>query len=238
MPDGTDTDYPADSYDEAYYQALAAEADRNAASHRWRLRWLDEMLDVRPGERVVDLGSGTGQIARHLARRGAVVEAVDRSPQAVAFCRHRWADLKNVRFHVADATRCDHLESAAFDKATCCDLIEHVHDDVMIGVFREARRLLKPDGELYVYSPNAGHWIERLKARNCLLKQPVGHIRVRGAAEVAAALTDCGFEIARSARPTSMLPVVRRLEWVWLRLPISPDLAMYRVCLLARKPAG
>ena len=236
MPDKTEGDYPHEAYDEAYYQGLVAEADRHAASHRWRMRWLDEMLKVSPGDRVVDLGAGAGQIAGHLAQRGAMVEAVDLSPAAVALCRRRWRGHGQVNFRVCDATNCSHLGSSAFDKATCCDLIEHVHDNVMFGVFREAHRLLKPAGELYVYSPNGHHWIELLKARNFILKQPVGHIRVRPIVEVVRALKDCGFEIARLARPPSMLPVLRWVERVWSWLPLFPELAIYRVCLLARKP--
>lgn len=230
-------EFPYDSYDEAYYETILAEETHGALSYRWRMRWLDELLRPGPGDHVLDVGSGAGVVSRHLARRGAEVEAVDLAEAAVAVAR-RASEGLNIRYTVADAARCVHLAAASFDKMTCCDLIEHVHDDVMQGVFREALRLLKPGGLLFVYSPNAGHWIERLKARNFILKNPVGHIRVRRTREVVAALEGCGFEIARVARPASMLPVVRWLEWLWIRLPICPALAIYRVCLLARKPAA
>lgn len=238
MPDKTKTEYPHEAYGKAYYQCLANEAGRNAASHRWRMRWLDEMLDIKPGDRVVDMGSGSGQIAEHLAERGATVDAVDQEKEAVAFARKRCGHLRQVRFHLCDARNCSHLQSSAYDKAACCDLIEHVYDDVMLGIFREALRLLKPGGVLYVYSPNARHWIERLKARNFILKQPAGHIRVRCIKEVIEALKSCGFEIARIARFPSMLPIVRYFEWLWIRLPFYPQIAIYRISLLARKPSG
>jgi len=235
MPSSDERDFPYDSYDEAYYQRIVHEAEQGWRSHLWRLRWLDALLDVQPGDHIVDLGSGAGNICRHLAERGASVEGVDLAPESIAVARRRCEGLP-VHLTVCDASDCAHLESNIFDKATCCDLIEHVHDETMAGVFREARRLLKPGGVMFVYSPNRRHWIERLKARNFILKNPEGHIRVRPIPEVAAALAQCGFEIARVARPASMLPVIQWVEWLWIRQPITPDLAIYRAAILARKP--
>ena len=235
MPNVPDEKTLNDSYDEAYYAYIANEMQRGVRSYRWRMRWLDELLDVQPGQRVLDLGSGAGVVSQHLADRGAAVEAVDLSPVGVEAARQRCPHMP-IRFTVCDAAHCNHLESDSFDKAACCDLVEHVQDNVMLGIFREARRLLKPGGLLFVYTPNRRHWIERMKARNFILKNPVSHIRVHTLEEVVETLQDAGFQIARIARPPSMLPVIQHLEWLWIRLPIAPSLAIYRLCLLARKP--
>ena len=183
------------------------------------------------------MGSGAGGVSKHLAQRGALVEAVDLAALAVRVARRRCEGL-SVNFTVADAADCRHLESETFDKVSCCDLVEHVHDQTMLGIFREARRLLRPGGLFYVYSPNRDHWIERMKARDFILQNPIGHIRVRRIAEVTEALRGCGFQIASLASPPSMLPVVRWLELLWIRLSSHPQLAVYRVCVLARKPAA
>lgn len=235
MADDARKPYPYESYDEAYYERIAAEARRNGLSYRWRMHWLDVLLDVRPGDRVVDMGSGAGVVSQHMAERGAAVEAVDLAEAAVAAARRRCAHLP-IHFTVADAADCPHLASAAFDKIACCDLVEHVHDETMFGVLREAWRLLKPGGLFFLYTPNRRHWIERLKAHNIIIRNPVGHIRVRRPAEVVAALEQSGFEIARVARPVSWLPVVRCLEWLWIHQPLWPGLCVYRICVLARKP--
>jgi len=233
QPPASDDAYPHHLYDPEYF----AHISRDTASVHWRLRWLDAMLPVRDGDRIVELGCGGGRVSAHLAERGAVVEAVDLAPEAVAYAAERWAALPNLSFHACDATCCDHLESGSFDAAVSADVVEHVCDDTMRAMLKEAHRLLKPDGLLWVYSPNVRHWIERLKARGILLRQDESHTHVRGIPEIVAALESCGFEIVTVARPTSMIPLVRWLEWVWVHQPICPHLGIYRVAVLARKTA-
>lgn len=61
---------------------------------------LVELLAPRPGERILDLGCGTGDIAAAIAERGAEVVAVDASSAMVASARERFPALD---FRVADA---------------------------------------------------------------------------------------------------------------------------------------
>ncbi|MBB6099503.1 trans-aconitate 2-methyltransferase [Deinobacterium chartae] len=67
---------------------------------------LIERLRPQPGERVLDLGCGTGQLASKIAQFGAHVLGVDRSPEMIEKARALYPDLE---FRVADATRF-HLE--------------------------------------------------------------------------------------------------------------------------------
>lgn len=61
---------------------------------------LVDLLDPQAGERILDLGCGTGDIARHIAERGARVVGIDASPDMIAAARGRFPDLD---FRVADA---------------------------------------------------------------------------------------------------------------------------------------
>jgi SAM-dependent methyltransferase len=62
---------------------------------------LVDLLDPQPGERILDLGCGTGDAARAIADRGASVVGVDASADMVAAARERFPGLD---FRRADAT--------------------------------------------------------------------------------------------------------------------------------------
>src|SRR3954470_4506043 len=59
-----------------------------------------ELLAPKPGERVLDLGCGTGQLTAEIADSGAEVLGIDRSPEMIAQARRNFPGL---RFKVGDA---------------------------------------------------------------------------------------------------------------------------------------
>lgn len=54
-------------------------------NHAWLLRAVPAML--RPGERALELGAGTGEVGARLAARGAAVDGVDLWPRPAAWRR-------------------------------------------------------------------------------------------------------------------------------------------------------
>jgi trans-aconitate 2-methyltransferase len=59
-----------------------------------------ELLAVRPGERILDLGCGTGALTAQIADAGADVLGIDSSPEMIEQARHSFPGLD---FEVADA---------------------------------------------------------------------------------------------------------------------------------------
>jgi trans-aconitate 2-methyltransferase len=74
--------------------------DRHAYVFQYGEALLD-ILDPQPGERILDLGCGAGQLTAALARTGALVEGIDASPEMIAQAR---ANFPAIDFRVADAT--------------------------------------------------------------------------------------------------------------------------------------
>jgi trans-aconitate methyltransferase len=76
-----------------------------------------ELLDPRPGELVLDLGCGSGELTQRIAQLGATVVGLDASPEMVALARQQFPELA---FRVADASTFDFPEQfdAVFSNAT------------------------------------------------------------------------------------------------------------------------
>ncbi|MCY4377277.1 MAG: class I SAM-dependent methyltransferase [Spirochaetaceae bacterium] len=111
-----------------------------------------DLLDPRPGERVLDLGCGDGELTAHLAARGCRVLGVDRSADFVAAARERGltalqADARHLAGPELAAGRFD----AVFSNAVLHWIPEAAA--VLAGV----RRLLRPGGRFVAEFGGAGN---------------------------------------------------------------------------------
>jgi SAM-dependent methyltransferase len=111
-----------------------------------------EKLSIRPGMEVLDIGSGIGGPARMIAARyGCRVTGIDLTPHFVETARALSAMCGmegRVRFEVGSAVALP-LPDASFDLALLLHVGMNVPDKA--ALFREARRVLRPDGTFAVY---------------------------------------------------------------------------------------
>ncbi len=104
-----------------------------------------ELLAVRPGERVLELGCGTGAMTRRLVDAGAKVTALDLSEPMLQRARKR---VPEVDFRRADILEVD--EEAAFDAALFALVLHEMEDEVRARALGVAHRALRPGGRLLV----------------------------------------------------------------------------------------
>lgn len=62
-----------------------------------------ELLGLKPGDRVLDLGCGTGGNLAHLATLGMRAVGIDLSGAQLAKARERWAETDGLELHQGDA---------------------------------------------------------------------------------------------------------------------------------------
>jgi SAM-dependent methyltransferase len=90
------------------------------AAHSYVFTLAADLIDVlapAPGERVLDVGCGTGHLTAKIANAGATVVGVDASPEMVARAR---ANYPAIDFRVGDVTdlKLDETFDAVFSNAT------------------------------------------------------------------------------------------------------------------------
>jgi len=106
---------------------------------RGRQRVLD-LLDVKPGMRVLDLACGPGTLSKPLAMRvapGGEVVGVDLAPGMIELARAR--GITNAHFEVMDIERLS-FPDGSFDAAACGHGLQFVPD--LTRALREAHRVL------------------------------------------------------------------------------------------------
>ena len=123
---------------------------------RKRVRRILEWLVPQPGDYIVDVGCGAGNILEQI-RVGHLV-GVDLSPYLLGKAQRR---LLGKAFLVQGNIEALPLPTAAFDKAYCSEVLEHLpHPEQAL---REICRILKPTGLLIISVPNET-LINRIKA--------------------------------------------------------------------------
>jgi len=138
-----------------WFEALYAEAARGEAIVPWAdlapnphvLAWLEREAP-RPG-RALDVGTGLGDTAEELARRGFAVVAFDVSPSAVRAARERFPQT-SVDYRAADLLRLPADLAGAFDLVVECYTLQVLPPALRAEAAAAVRRALAPGGTLLV----------------------------------------------------------------------------------------
>lgn len=118
------------------------------------------------GQRVVDYGCGTGDLACELALCGAQVTAFDLSTASVAKARRR-AELHGVDDRLSvdvKAAGDTGYPASSFDVATGAAVLHHLHTELP-RVFAELDRILTPNGTACFIEPVANSGLLRALRR-------------------------------------------------------------------------
>ncbi len=117
---------------------------------------------VKPGDRTLDYGAGSGMLVSELRNRGLVCDGLEFAQSAREFCmRNRGYSL---------LANLEEVPDGHYQAVTMIEVIEHLTD--LPGTLKEIYRVLSPSGSLFITTPNRagfrarvekGHWREARK---------------------------------------------------------------------------
>lgn len=151
-------------------------------------RWMYDSIKPYLGERVVELGSGRGNLSKFLKQHGPFL-ATDYRLDYLAELQERWGHLPHFNLAQLDLTApsaFDILRGFLPDTVVCVNVLEHIADDraVLAGLFR-----VVPKGTRLVFlvpfNPKLTSEFDR----------QVGHFRRYDTGELEAKMTEAGFTV-------------------------------------------
>jgi SAM-dependent methyltransferase len=180
-----------------------------------------EILETRPGVRLLDLGCGAGRHTFAAQERGAKVVSADLDDAALKDVRAMGVAVASEsaveppECVVADALALPFAD-ASFDQVIASEVLEHIPDDV--GALREIERVLKPEGRLAVTVPR--FWPERVcwALSDDYHSNAGGHVRIYRRQEMLAKLRSAGFTFQRSHHAHAL-----HVPYWWLKCLFGMD---------------
>ncbi len=190
---------------------------------------LIEWLDPKPGERILDLGCGTGQLAQKISESGAEVVGLDASPEMIGQARQNFPRLQFV-LEDAAAMEFESEFDAVFSNAALHWMLDAE------SVARNIARALRTGGRFVAELGGKGNIRQMESAIDAAVAPYYGnHMPPRrtyypSISEYATLLENCGLEVQNALlfdRPTplegpdGMENWIRQFKWYYFE-PLDP----------------
>lgn len=105
------------------------------------------LLELKSGEKVLDLACGSGFFSREMARvAGVEIVGTDISSELVKLAQENSKNFKNIKYLIANAENLASLEANYFDKVICILALQNIENIKL--VFSEINRVVKKSGKI------------------------------------------------------------------------------------------
>jgi glycosyltransferase involved in cell wall biosynthesis len=198
-------------------------------------RWMADTIQPYIGKRVLEIGSGMGNLTRLLlaGRKRYVATDIDR--EHLERLKSRLSERPRLETAVLNAADPRGQEEFAgqMDTVVCLNVLEHIEDD--LGALRNIREMLEPGGRAVVLVPEGQSIYNSLD-------EELGHCRRYSEDQLRQRMTEAGFDVEailrfnRASRPgwwlngtilkrrtisRAQLKNFDRLVWLWRRIDDS-----------------
>lgn len=126
-----------------------------------------ELAGVQPGDRVLDLGCGTGSLTMVAGARvgpGGEVHGIDAAPEMIDVARHKAAKMEMEADFRVGLIEDIPFPDDYFDLVLSSFVLHHLPDDLKRKGFVETYRVLKPGGRFVAvdFEPPTTPWLRHL----------------------------------------------------------------------------
>jgi len=177
---------------------------------------INRFLPPNAGDRVLDVGCGSGVITNFLYESGAYAIGIDGNIEAINFAKKKFENKSCIFIHglVDDEYNFDFL----FDKIYCLELIEHIYLNQGLKMLKNFYRILKPGGKVFLTTPNyksAWPFIELIMDKLCL-SNPLDkyqHVEHYNSVKLKKLIREAGFNINFLKTNCLVAPWIAPLTW-------------------------
>lgn len=174
-----------------YWDSLAEMYDRIFSFLRIFQKKVVELINPQNNIFFLDIGCGPGwavRYAAHLVEEGKFY-GIDLSAKMIEIAERKSAGLKNVQFYNTNAENLP-FESDLFDVIICTNSFHHHTNPA--GTLKEAYRVLKPKGRIYIVDPTTDGVLMRLFDA-IAGKIEKSHVKMYSTKEYEALFSEAGF---------------------------------------------
>ncbi|WP_107839331.1 class I SAM-dependent DNA methyltransferase [Metasolibacillus meyeri] len=134
-----------------YYEKTVSEAE---VSNRYPFAGYDKMLEaicesITSNQTILDIGVGTGTLAKRLYDAGNAITAFDFSPKMVDAAKEKMPNAHIFEWDLAKGMPSAQLDTQ-FDAITCTYVLHHFTDQEKITLIENMLKHLTPSGHLYI----------------------------------------------------------------------------------------
>lgn len=152
---------------------------------RYIARWL-----VRPGDRMLDYGAGTGALVESMRAGGILCDGYEFSKEAREYCRN----MRGITLN----SPTEEIPLRHYHLVTLIEVIEHLRDPQ--GSLASLRDCLRPGGVLFLTTPNRRGWRAWLEKDQWQEARKKFHLYLYDQASLVCVLEKAGFIRVRRVR--------------------------------------
>ena len=150
--------------------------DKKYGILRFFQKHIIKKLDLKEGQKFLDIGCGTGWAVLHVAdiiKEDGKAYGIDLSSKMIEIAKMKTSNYKNVYFFKSSARNLP-FEDNYFDLIISTNAFHHFSEP--IGVLEEVFRVLVPHGKIYILDLTADSFIMK-KIEKRVKKMDPGHVK-------------------------------------------------------------